>query len=197
MWMLLMVCLSFPASVAEDASAWTAFRRAITLSKGTRGRILVLYILGMVLRWGLSFLLTIPVILIIVLVPGLDTPQHSRLLGTIFLFVIYGGSFAVRAFTKPVYAIAQLHFYFDQRIRKEGFDIEWMMRQAGMVQAPGAVPEAAPWMPAVPPRPSASPVPVEPLPEPLSVLPAEPPVPVPAGASVEAAETSPAAREPA
>lgn len=191
-WMLLMVCLSFPASVAEDAPAWTAFKRAIALSKGTRGRILVLYILGIVLRWGLSFLLTIPVILIIVLVPGLDTPQHGRLLGTIFLFVIYGGSFAVRAFTKPVYAIAQLHFYFDQRIRKEGFDIEWMMRQAGLVQAPATSPEAALWMPTVPSRPSASAAPAEPIPDPPSVLSAEPPVPVPAGAPGEAVEPPPA-----
>jgi hypothetical protein len=41
----------------------------------------------------------------------------------------------VRALTKPVYGIALTLFYFDQRIRKEGFDIEWMMQKAGMVQA--------------------------------------------------------------
>jgi hypothetical protein len=32
----------------------------------------------------------------------------------------------------------------------EGFDIEWMMRQAGMVAAPTPVPEAAPWLPTTP-----------------------------------------------
>jgi hypothetical protein len=25
-------------------------------------------------------------------------------------------------------------FYYDQRIRKEGFDIEWMMQQAGLTE---------------------------------------------------------------
>jgi hypothetical protein len=162
-WMLLMLCLSFATSVAENASAWTALKRAIALSKGTRGRILVLYILGMVLRWGLGFLFTLPAILVVTLVPGLDTPQHAQTIGTVLLLVVYGGSFAVRAFTKPVFAIAQLLFYYDQRIRKEGFDIEWMMRQAGMADMPVVPPQPSPW----PPVPVNSPAPA-PAPELLS-----------------------------
>ena len=194
-WMLLMLCLSFPASVAENASAWTAVKRAIALSKGTRGRILVLYILGIVLRWGLSFLLTIPFILVIALVPGVDTPQHARILTTILLLVVYGGSFVVRAFTKPIYAIAQLHFYYDQRIRREGFDIEWMMHQAGLVETPAPAPEAAPWMPPVPARPNVPPA-AEPIPEPAALA-IEPPVAAQAPLSVDVVESPPPAGEPA
>jgi hypothetical protein len=53
-------------------------------------------------------------------------------------------------------------FYYDQRIRLEGFDIEWMMQQAGMVpeplvtavQVPVPVPEGeqepGPWLPVIP-----------------------------------------------
>ncbi len=149
-WMLLMLCLSFAASAAENAPAWTAVKRAIFLSSGTRGRILVLYVLGIVLRWSFSILLTTLFVIVVMAIPHLNSPQHARLLGTITLFVVYGGSFAVRAFTKPVYTIAQLLFYYDQRVRKEGFDIEWMMLQAGMFPAPAAEPEPAPWMPPVP-----------------------------------------------
>lgn len=149
-WMLLRLCIAFPVCVVEEVSAWAAVKRAASLSKGTRGRILVLYLLGGVLRWGLSMALAIPAILIVALIPGLDTPQHAQIIGTAMMLVIYGGSFAVRAFTKPVYVIAELLFYYDQRIRKEGFDIEWMMRQAGMVEAPAPQPEAAPWLPALP-----------------------------------------------
>jgi hypothetical protein len=149
LWMLLMLCLSFPACVVEDVGAWEAVKRAAALSKGTRGRILVLYILGMLLRWGISLALTIPAILIVTLIPGIDTPQHAQAIGSVMAMVIYGGSFLVRGLTKPIYAIAQMAFYYDQRIRKEGFDIEWLMRQAGMVQAPPALPQAAPWMPPV------------------------------------------------
>ncbi len=148
-WMLLMLCLSFAASAAENAPAWTAVKRAIFLSGGTRGRILVLYVLGIVLRWSFSILLTTLFVIVVMAIPHLNSPQHARLLGTITLFVVYGGSFAVRAFTKPVYTIAQLLFYYDQRVRKEGFDIEWMMLQAGMFPAPAAEPEPAPWMPPV------------------------------------------------
>jgi hypothetical protein len=39
-------------------------------------------------------------------------------------------------------------FYYDQRIRKEGFDIEWMMQRAGMTDA--AIPPAAPVSPVTP-----------------------------------------------
>jgi hypothetical protein len=34
--------------------------------------------------------------------------------------------------------IASVLFYYDQRIRKEGFDIEWMMQRAGLAQPPSA-----------------------------------------------------------
>jgi len=39
----------------------------------------------------------------------------------------------VQALTKPVYGIALVLFYYDQRMRLEGFDIEWMMLRAGLV----------------------------------------------------------------
>ena len=32
----------------------------------------------------------------------------------------------------PVFSIALVIFYYDQRVRKEGFDILWMMQQAGL-----------------------------------------------------------------
>jgi hypothetical protein len=146
LWMLLALCLSFPACVVENAGAWTAVKRAVVLSQGTRGRILVLYILGMLLRWGCSLVLAIPAILIVTLVPGLDAPQHAQVIGSVMAVVIYGGSYLVRGITKPIYSIAQMGFYYDQRIRKEGFDIELLMRRAGMAPIPAAVAEAVPWM---------------------------------------------------
>ena len=159
--MLLLLCLSFPACVVENVGVGMALKRAISLSKGTRGRILVLYILGLLFRWGISLALLIPLILIVALIPGLDTPQHARTLGSMMVVLIYGSGFLIRAVTKPVYTIAQMLFYYDQRIRKEGFDIEWLMRQAGMLVAPG--PEAVPWMPPVGTAESALPPPPEPV----------------------------------
>jgi hypothetical protein len=48
----------------------------------------------------------------------------------------------VQALIKPIYGIALMLFYYDQRIRLEGYDIEWMMQQAGLV-APIAIEAAA------------------------------------------------------
>ena len=139
-WMLLRLCLAFPACVVEQTTAWKALKRGVLLSRGTKGRIFVLYLLGIVLNQVLVMGVTIPAIIVLALVPGLQGPAHAQTAGMIMLFVTWGAYFAVRAVTKPIYGIALTLFYFDQRIRKEGFDIEWMMQQAGWMTAPTPTP---------------------------------------------------------
>lgn len=149
-WMLLRLCLSFPASVVEQIGPFSAMKRGSALSKGTRGRIFLLFLLGAALGWVLTLGTSIPILIAMALIPALNKPENSQMVGEIFLFIWYGLSFVVQAFTKPVYGIALTLFYFDQRIRTEGFDIEWMMAQAGMVVAPAQQqPEAVPWLPPV------------------------------------------------
>jgi hypothetical protein len=48
--------------------------------------------------------------------------------------------FVLQVLIAPVSAIALVLFYYDQRVRKEGFDIEWMMQQAGLTQPASATP---------------------------------------------------------
>lgn len=131
-WMLLRVCLAFPVCVVEQTTAWSALKRGTMLSGGTKRRIFVLYLLGLVLNQVLSWAVTIPAVIALALIPGLQGQAHSETMGMVAMFVIYGAMFIARALTKPLYGIAVTVFYFDQRIRKEGFDIEWMMQQAGM-----------------------------------------------------------------
>jgi hypothetical protein len=138
LWMLLRLCLAFSACVVEQIGAWASLKRANSLSKGTRGRILVLYLLCAALSWVVSMVVTVPVMIVLSLIPSLNTPQHEQTMGVVFLFVLYGSSFASQSFTKPVSGIALMLFYYDQRIRKEAFDIEWMMREAGMASAIGS-----------------------------------------------------------
>jgi len=143
-WMLLRVCLAFPTCVVEQTTAWNALKRGTMLSDGTRSRIFLLYLLGLVLNQILAWAVTIPAMIVLALIPGLQGQAHNEAMGMIAMFLIYGSMFVVRALTKPVYGIALTVFYFDQRIRKEGFDIEWMMLKSGMVEAtpPEAVDEA-------------------------------------------------------
>ncbi len=136
-WMLLRVALAFPAAVVEDLGPWQAVKRAVRLSHGTRGRIFVLILLGAALSWILALSAFVPVSLVFTLAPGARSPQHAELLGRILIFVWYGFSFVVQAVVRPVYGIALTLFYFDQRIRNEGFDIEWMMRAAGLEATEG------------------------------------------------------------
>jgi hypothetical protein len=71
-----------------------------------------------------------------------------------------------------MYATGFTLFYYDQRIRKEGFDIEWMMQAAGMTvpappvvvaaAQPGQVAEVEPAAPAATAESAASPDPQQP-----------------------------------
>jgi hypothetical protein len=148
-WMLLRLSLAFPASVIEQIGPWAALKRSSALSKGTRWRVLALYMLTLVLTWILSFGLAMIVTVAMMLIPGTRNAQQAQTMGMIVLFVYYASGFVVQALTKPVYGIALVLFYYDQRIRKEGFDIEWMMQRAGLVAAEAIPTEAAtaqPWM---------------------------------------------------
>jgi hypothetical protein len=146
-WMLLQVCLAFPVAVIENASISVSLKRAWRLCRGTRGRMLVMIMLGIALGWVASLVVTVPLIIIVSLVPGLNSPQHSAALGTVVMIGVYAMSFAVQALIMPVFAIALVLFYYDQRVRGEAFDVELLMQRAGMLPEPAPQPELAPWLP--------------------------------------------------
>jgi hypothetical protein len=153
-WMLLRCSLAFPACVVEQRKVWLSLKRSFHLSQGTKGRISLLFLLVAALGWLLSMAVTIPLTILLALIPGINNPQHAQMVGVLMLLIVYAASFAVQSLVKPIYGIALVLFYYDQRIRKEGFDIEWMMQQAGMAPAinpePQPVPEPAPWLPTAP-----------------------------------------------
>jgi hypothetical protein len=140
--MLTRLCLAFPIAVIEQAPVTIALKRAASLSRGTRWRVLVLFLLGMVLGWVASLMVMVPLFLVLALVPGLNTPAHSQTIGAVAIIGIYGAWFVVQALTMPVYAIALVLFYYDQRVRQEGLDIEILMQQAGMGGEPPVIAEA-------------------------------------------------------
>jgi len=142
--------LAFPASFIEDLKIWPAMQRSNRLSKGSRGRIFVMYLLVAVLIFVLYYALTLPVDLVLGLI-FFKNNQLAALLSkpplvvyVINLFV----SFLQRAFALPIYAIALVLFYNDQRTRQEGYDIELLMAQAGWLTTPPTVPPAS--IPGVP-----------------------------------------------
>jgi hypothetical protein len=143
-WMALQISLAFPACVVEQSGALASLKRSWSLGAGSRGRILLLYLLGAALNWILSIAIWVPFLVLLELLPGESSQKYQSAFMIVRLLVIYGAGFAVQAFTRPVYGIALMLFYYDQRMRREGFDIEWMMLKAGLVVPPPLPPPPTP-----------------------------------------------------
>ncbi|MGD0098454.1 MAG: glycerophosphoryl diester phosphodiesterase membrane domain-containing protein [Terracidiphilus sp.] len=123
--------LAIPACVVEEIKAREAIRRSIDLSQGARGRIFVLGLLIVVIEIGLLAVAYLFFIVAAVKSHGV-LPLWARVLQQ---FV----GFLTNSFIGPIYATGLTLFYYDQRVRKEGFDIEWMMQAAGLTPQPSAV----------------------------------------------------------
>ncbi|MGA9668882.1 MAG: hypothetical protein WBQ94_06715 [Terracidiphilus sp.] len=116
--------LALPVCVVENTPARASIRRAIDLSKGARGRIFVLGLLVAVIKIGLVGMTQIFTIVGVV-------KHHGEISATMSAISQVIGFFT-NTFLGPIYATGVTLLYYDQRVRKEGFDIEWMMQAAGM-----------------------------------------------------------------
>jgi uncharacterized membrane protein len=130
-WMWLRYSLAFPSSVAEEKTAWDSMKRSVTLSKGSRGRIFVMFLLVWIVTVAVSLAMASPIDF------GLGLffrksigPGHQPtdlLIGIQIVNLCI--DFVVRTLVTPIYATAIMLFYFDQRTRQEGYDIELLMAQ--------------------------------------------------------------------
>ena len=134
--MFLRYSLSIPAAVVENLKARQAIRRSVELSKGSRGRIFVLALLVIVIQIGLVAV-TQMFFIVMTLRHGGQLSAGARVLQQLVAFV-------TNTFTGPIYATGFTLFYYDQRVRKEGYDIEWMMKTAGLLDAMDDAPAARP-----------------------------------------------------
>ena len=137
-WMSLRYSLAVPSCVVEDLTAKQSIQRSVHLSEGSRGRIFVLGLLVYAVRLMLGLLFGFPIIVLTVKHLG-----HPLPIGWMVFQQL--GVFFSNALIGPIYAIGLTLFYYDQRIRKEGYDIEWMMQAAGLLpQQTAGEPAASP-----------------------------------------------------
>jgi uncharacterized membrane protein len=134
--------LAIAACVVENLPARPAIRRSIVLSKGARGRIFVLGLLVAVIQIGLVLITQLLFIVLTLKQHGQLAPG-ARIAQQLVAFV-------TNTFIGPIYATGLTLFYYDQRVRKEGYDIEWMMQAAGLT-LPASV--DSPELTAAPPAP--------------------------------------------
>ncbi len=132
-WLTLALALGMPACIVEKKTAWESIVRSWHLSKGTRGRIFVTNLLVAALAFAIGMALAIPLLILIAVLPaaGITIANSSTTL-VVTEIVRVGLDFISKVLLAPIYMIAAVLFYYDQRIRKEGFDIEWMMQRAGL-----------------------------------------------------------------
>jgi hypothetical protein len=136
--------LAVPASVIEDLAVRASMRRSKLLTDGTKGRIFLLLLLLFAL-YMVAGTLQVPFAFILLRV---RSTEHI-MIQAITLFI----TFLTGSLLGPVGAIGGCLFYFDQRVRKEAFDIEFLMDRtapsipASPISAP-PVPETAPTEPA-------------------------------------------------
>lgn len=121
LWMLHLYskyCLSIAVCVLEGLPARPALRRSRFLARGSLRRISLIYLLTAVLGLVLSTVLWLPSQFYAVYVP------HSL---TVAIFLRSIGSFLAGALAGPIATTAVALVYYDQRIRKEAFDLQLMI----------------------------------------------------------------------
>jgi hypothetical protein len=116
--------LALPACVLEDLKTRKALRRGIELSQGARGRIFVLGLLVGVIKLG--------VVSISQAFFFVSIFKHHGQVSAGLTAVSQVIGFFTNTFLGPIYATGITLLYYDQRVRHEGYDIEWMMQSAGL-----------------------------------------------------------------
>jgi MFS family permease len=120
----LMWAVAVPAKVLEDKGVFDAMSRSSELTQGSRGRIFVIGLMIFALGLGVGSLLQAP----IMIVAGASIfSGKARALGAGWQVASQVGTFISQCLVGPIGTIAFSLVYYDQRVRKEAFDLQLMM----------------------------------------------------------------------
>jgi hypothetical protein len=120
-----------PIKSLEKLTVRKSLRRSWTLSRGSRLKTIFMRLTLVFTGWILNLSLSTVLFLFvrwIILSFGVWWHYYRNIYTGIGFFAAYTASTLIG----PIFPIALTLFYYDQRIRKEGFDIEKMMEAAGM-----------------------------------------------------------------
>jgi len=120
----LMWALTIPVAVLEDKGLRDSTSRSAELTKGSRGRVFLIYFLFLTLTYIVYILWEIPILAAIGIFARGAHPTALPLWTQIAFPV---GTFLSQCLVGPLLTIALSLFYYDQRVRKEAFDLQLMM----------------------------------------------------------------------
>jgi hypothetical protein len=118
--------LAVPVAVLEDRGISDTLSRSAELTQGHRGRIFVIYVLLVILLMIGTSLWQVPASLLISAASGSLRPNQLPAWAQVILQL---GRFVSQSVFGPIMTIALALVYYDERVRKEGFDLEHMMKQ--------------------------------------------------------------------
>jgi hypothetical protein len=121
--LLIMWSLAVPAKVLEHRSATDSMSRSMELTKGSRGRIFVIGLLIFVLSIGVSWLLQWPILI----AAGFSMKTGIQRMAIGWQVAALVAEFVSRSLVGALGTIALSLVYYDQRVRKEAFDLQLMM----------------------------------------------------------------------
>lgn len=122
-YLWLMWSLAIPITVLEGGGLNSSTTRSKVLTRGSRWRIFVIYVLFIVLAIIVGMIFQTPLGILAVSL-GRGNAQAAIALITAVSAV---GNFISTSLVGPLATIALTLIYYDQRVRKEGFDLQLMM----------------------------------------------------------------------
>lgn len=120
----LMWALTIPVAVIEDTGLRDSVNRSAQLTKGHRGRVFVIGLLFLVLFYAVVMIWEVPVLAVI----GVMARSH-RIVGIPLWsqIALIAGTFISQSLVSPLMTIGLSLMYYDERVRKEAFDLQHMM----------------------------------------------------------------------
>jgi hypothetical protein len=115
-WLTLRYSLAVPACAEEGLKTIASLKRSSFLAKGTQGRIFLLLFIVVCAQSMIGVVLLSPMFAIFFRNPG-----HVSFGATLYTLI---ASAITSALVKPIYSIGLTLFYYDARVRKEGWDLE-------------------------------------------------------------------------
>src|SRR5690242_11686210 len=117
----LMWALTIPVVVLEGADLFEALGRSRHLTAGHRGRVFLIFILFTGITYLFTLILESPLFALIA------TKGATAVRGGGAMIFIYVISFVTESLITPLMTIAFSLMYYDERVRKEAFDIQLLM----------------------------------------------------------------------
>ena len=129
--------LVVPVTVLEGGGLRVSLRRSSRLTEGRRWRLVVIYLLVFSLTWIVIILLQVP---FYSMIRWRGFMQPARI-SNMAVVVAAISNFVSQSLVSPLLTIACTLVYYDERVRREGFDLQLMMSTLEKVpQASTAVP---------------------------------------------------------